>query len=312
MSSFLIQILISITITSLFFSCLDETSIEIPAPELDRQLAVMAYLIDSTRAEVIVSKVLSPSGGGTIDFSVQDASVRLFKNGEMAAELSYDPQIRPPHCPIDSLFSGSKYLSDEIIIVEYGATYFVEVSVPGFPNVRSEEVSAVNKLKNFEFRAALKDTIFESGENRIRLDTINVKYDYSGNFDDDIRIVRLFDKFRCEMPLEDRSSFQFDDVFYTAFIVLSPENSTQQILISPEAPNTGWRYEFGNTTYYVDVLRFPEAFIDFRNAIRQQDVEALSGIYSTSPAPIPTNMIGGYGYFVIPERHYGTLVRVNN
>lgn len=277
-----------------------EKSVLLPYEEIEPHLVVLAYAIDGVRPQVFISKLL-PFDTDTVQYGLPDAEVLLYKNNEVETELHY-LQVQDCGDQIGDngvcLFRSSRHVSDDTLHLEYGAIYHVEVKAPGFPTVRSEPVVATQSLQNLEARAIVSDSVTPSGwTSGLVLDTIDIRYDYIGNPTDQLYITLsagfnfLHEDWR-RSPLMNPTDH--------GRLKLNPFNSDFH-LIRP-GPYFFYDDHFLTQSFSLHITRYPAGFARFYDLIEMQDSD-ISGLYASAPAPIPTNIIGGEGYFVIIE-HY--------
>ncbi len=280
-------------------ACVERT-LDLPEEYSQPRLAVIATLADSVRMEVLISNAVS-FDTDTFRHAVTNAEVTLYKNGTFAASLYYTPM---DNCDGGCGFRFSRYLTDRPVEVEYGANYHLEVSAPGYPDLSSEPVYAQRQLSGVKLAAVFSDTTFYFNDpnypelNVVRVDTLALQYDFLGDRQDELKL-EFYRSYRIDTsPI----SFWFPDP--NDQVELSVENSNPQVFTYPTFSNISLEAEGPGSYFTIDLVRYPAAFVAFRDEIsKQRNTNNIAGIYAASPTPIPTNMIGGYGYFTILE-HY--------
>lgn len=281
-----------IIILACFASC-EERSIILPNEDSIPQLVAIGHLIDGERMEVAVSNTASLDDKQVIH-EVPEARVVLYKGDSLVSELYYDGDAYV-NCDCSG-FVASQHISEAPINVEYGSTYRLEVSASGYPTLISEELLAERKLTNISFDATIRDTLLLSDFSEPLpisiIETVYLKY-----FSKDVE----GDRVKLELYLKDERRAYFN--------LPSPEDQMDLPLqISKVDTLSGSIFSVDNEEYRVfnsftlELIRYPAEYNQVWDKIFYQ-TEDISGLYASSPTPVPTNMKGGYGYFVIPERY---------
>lgn len=278
-----------------------ERSILLPEEPVPPRLVVLAYLVDGLRMEVYVSKLL-PFSQDSIEFGVPDAEVLLYKNGIVETQMRH---IAITNCNgLDSVcvLGSSKHISDDTLHLEYGATYHIEVNAPGFPSVFSESIVADQHLDGFSFDLVERDSLSLYGRPALLIDTLSLEYRYSGNPQDRLYLFSEEASFFYFKPEYNNRNRTLYDPRYHYALALSPLSSGLQEFVRPGSALNGYGTDAIAYPFSLHVARYPADYLRFLDIIQAQDND-VSGVYATSPVPIPTNMVGGEGYFVIIE-HY--------
>ncbi|NJC26475.1 DUF4249 family protein [Neolewinella antarctica] len=301
------KILISLLLLSSLLSCV-EGEFDLPETSIEPKLGVIAFLMDSTLAEVRISKSLTPASL-ELEYRVPDAKVRLFKNDSLLTTLHNYPAYDAKRWRFGG-YTSSVYLSDEIVVVEEGARYHLVIDAPNYPVVRSDAVVATNALSNVEVEAVIRYLPPNFlGDSFSIIDTLSIKYYNSGSIDDEIYVAASFRNSSPDvagLPFKfdrDTSIYHHDFPYGRSQLLLNPISTDWQTFIDPS------KYRINSSNFGHDasiiVIRVPEQFTNFSDIVAAQDLQSLSGLYATSPTTVPTNMIGGYGIFTIIERHHG-------
>ena len=283
-----------------------ERDIVLPSQPVDPQLVVLAYLVDNAPAEVFISKLFSIYAD-TIDYGVPNAVVKLYRNDSLETTLLYSSiynstcsEVTPSgQCP----FRGSKYISVDSITLQDDAIYRIEVQAAGFPIVHSDPVVFNRNLQNLSLETVVTDTVtgFNRKRKALTIDTIAVDYAYTG-----VREDLLYLYLNYDLDSRESSGWQGSMLSptYEYRIPLSHVGGNQQF-IKPGNVIGHYYSEFPiENSFSVHVTRYPVDYVRFYESVQAQDLE-ISGLYAGAPSPIPTNMTGGLGYFVILENYIG-------
>jgi len=279
-----------------------ERSILLPEEAVEPRLVVLAYAAEGLQVQVFISRLL-PLSMDSIKYGVPDAEVTLYKNGKLEAELFYQ-KIQNCGDQIGDdgicLFSSSKHISDDSLQLESGARYYIEVKAAGFPTVRSESILFTPQVQDLRIDATVRDSInISSRRLGLIIDSISLEYNYTGDITDQLFLF-----------LKNNYWYRFDEGIYQQIfdprsyypIPLDPLNTDTQQFISPGPIFNGYDTYLQEYSFSLHIARYPTNYIEFVDLVNNQDSD-ISGLYASAPAPIPTNMIGGEGYFVIIE-HY--------
>ncbi|NJC26474.1 DUF4249 family protein [Neolewinella antarctica] len=303
------KILIYLLSLASLFSCV-EGEFDLPETSIEPKLGVMAFLMDSTLAEVRISKSLTPASL-ELAYRVPDAEVKLFKNDSLLTNLQNYPAYDAKSWRFGG-YRSSVYLSDEIIIVEEGANYHLVIDAPSYPTVRSEAVVAITTLRDVKLEATFSFTEPDfSGKSRKIIDKMSIKYTNVGDMTGEIYVTTTYqnnspDVFGLPIKYDrDTSVYHHDFVYGEEYLRLDPLSMGWQTFIDPTSRKNPNPFGLLGSPTSLSIIRVPEAYTNFSNIVVAQDLQSLSGLYATSPTTVPTNMIGGYGIFTIIERHHG-------
>ena len=285
----------------LFAGCQDRL-INPGIDSFEPRLAVIATLADSVRMQVLLSTVVDFTTE-SFRHAVPDATVELYEDDKLLARLhAKDDEWT---CASGCAFIYTRYLSDGPLTVTVGATYHVVVSAPGFPEVRSEAVTAERQLYNVQLSAAIPDEADSFPDpnhpdaRNSRVDRLSVAYGFRGDSRDQIAL-ELYSGYRID-TIVPRYFFPWPE----ESIELPSSADVDRVLVDPfeASVRTNWDRSTGpNVT--LDLVRYPADFRDFWDAVKKQrSTSFLPGASSASPATIPNRMRGGYGFFTILE-HY--------
>ena len=285
-----------------------ERDIILPNPPVDPQLVVLAFLIDGAPAEVFVSKLL-PLDADTIDYGVPTAEVRLYRNDSLETLLPYAPlygsncgDLDPNgRCP----FFGSKHISPDSLQLQDGAVYRIEVEAAGFPPVSSEAVVFNRQLRNLSIETVVTDTVTGVSQQRkaLTIDTIRIEHEYVGGRDD-LRYLYIdfdyADSRRIYSDWQEGTTSPLSD-----WRIPLDAAEGKQVFVEPgpaiNYQSAGYAIDF---SFSVNVTRYPADYVRFYETVIAQDL-TVSGLYGGAPTSIPSNMTGGFGYFVILEHYVG-------
>ena len=251
--------------------------------------------------EAFVSNT-STLSSDSVRHAVPNAEVRLYKDGVLEATLHYDPDYESI-CNGNCGFRSSRYLSDRPVVVEYGATYHVEVSAPEYPNMRSELIVAEQSLQNVLLEAIVSDTLITYDISYIDplpgvvIDTVRLQYSFEGDRNDLLQLElhwghRIDSLAKYWIPIPENYP-----------LPLSYDNDSLQLFTCPVFNTKENDMHIQYRTFSIDLVRYPEEYVAFKKEIRAQENSDVAGLYAASPTPIPTNMIDGFGYFFILEHH---------
>lgn len=307
-------------ISYLLCSCV-ERPLELSPEPIGPTLAVVSLLQDGLPLEVYVSNTL-PLTADVIDHSVTNASVILYRQGEPEIKLRYDSLYEYGLDTVrqSSGFSESRYISEDPVEVQYGDYYELEVSVPGYPPVRSEAVLAEKKLNNVVLNVFVKDTI-EMGYIRdslgrevigprqaFRLDSLALGYTAVNISEDKVYLRRIY-----RNPRLGYSSERIPHRPYRRDVYDLPSNSFPgRVFANPVFGNSissGELEGYSHWGFYIELIRRPAEYLAFYDALSASTGWAVTGLYAPSIAPVPSNISGGYGFFGVVES-YGVEVLV--
>ena len=301
-----VPLILGLLISLITVGCV-ERDIVLPNKQVNPQLIVIAYLIDTEPVEIFISS-LQPLDSDTIQYGVDDAEVALYRNDTLEALLQYITDSTScgggfgpdGQCTLRS----SKYISDSSIIIREGATYHVEVTAPRFPSVRSQPVVAIRGLQKLDVRSVVTMTVDPSNQiPALSIDSILVHYEYISAPDDPLYLYLNFDiDNRPERGWTEGVRNPTGD----SRLKLDPSANYQEFISPGRLINSygsvSGSLDLTQFDFSVAITRYPAAYLHFYETITAQDLD-ISGLYSAPPVPIPTNMIGGGGYFVILENY---------
>ena len=259
------------------------------------KLAAISYLMDGLPIEVFVSKTAN-FDSKEINYGIADARVVLYENNQFLSEVYYDPDYLSD-CSGKCGLLPSRYISTDSINVKYGSTYRIEVEASAYPLLHSEEIIAERNLTDVLFEAIIVDTIIQRFSSTDRqafayIDSIYLQYNLARD-NSDVLTLGVYDN---------RVSR------YATVSVPTPESQYRDELPRSNVNVKGYSaasFSLSNlykSSFTVEFIRYPPEFTLIYDRLIKSE-EDIAGLYASSPTPAPTNMLGGYGYFVIAERY---------
>lgn len=293
-NSRLILFFLSSVLMTMVHSCRTEPyTLDVEEVRSD-EVSVISVLENGIEFGVLVSRVL-PLNELDVSYAVENAEVVLYEDMVPIDTLDY---VEPRSGDPDPLSSG-QYLSADAMNLRSGSYYHLTVDAPGLRAVKSEPVLFT---KVFSDRYAVERNS----------DTI-------GNVVEEQPIItfEILTSDDCEIVdgTFQRTLTTTDDVH---FLIISTRyrspffNQESREIIGSNLPVGSYSFDYGPLFFRIDPNIQPQLtcysiicntphFMEFSEALANQGREGIGGL-DADPVILPSNIIGGHGYFSVRDR----------
>jgi|GEM_PF-5475844 hypothetical protein len=289
--------IISFLAIPMFYSCVDrEFDFQLTETITGKKMMVLATLDNNLPLVVLLSNVLV-ANGQLIDYAVADAMVILYEN-DIAIDTLERLVLRNNNSP---LYAGIYFSQNSFSLAE-GADYHISATALGYDGVESEKVRFQKIFgPNFDAHHLFLDTVSFARDSA----EVHTVFDFElvASAQGELLLEPIFKQ------RERNTDFDFGTV---PLLISFNSNSEYLIFGTPLGIN------LGPGTYRKDVYRGftsvrqinqscksvihrTEHFLKFAKPFKEQERELIGGL-SATPARLPNNMIGGYGYFSVRDR----------
>lgn len=281
--------LIALSIALTAGACL-EKEIPISFPTTEPRLDIEALFRPNEKALALIARTIDVNEP-TVDFSVTDAVVTVWKNNQPVDTLAFiPPEIRRVRGP-----GYSGYESGRSFEIDYGAEYQLVVEAPGLPTARSEIVRPHRKisLHNVQYELHITDRYSS------KISSLSFSIADDPGTDD---LYRVQIEYRnTDLPwyvYNVGHTFELDDDNVTSDTIHFHQVDMQVFEISDYFPDIDFKRTFPNQAV-IRVTRYDQAYEAFLESRLETNSE-FGGLFAGNPF-VASNIQNGYGVFSIAE-----------
>ena len=266
---------------------------------------MLLSVLDNNLPPTVILGTVNNVDGESVDYQVKDALVVLYLDDQPIDTLTYYGSIYQNESPTTS----SHYVSWDTIALVSEGVYHISASAPGYQEIETEHIEFVKVLSDsYEVRYVVYDTSL------YLTDTLILQHKAS---------FELINSAQGELRIE---WVEPDPYYYYKLNPPAPEPGSPHPLSTvqsyPYHLNYGTVYGYDlqsgqyndlsdqYATYYhyysvvpicISTVHYNDAYLKFAELFSQQERENIGGL-GINAQRLPSNIIGGYGYFSIRDR----------